>query len=204
MLVAALLLGWLAAHTEIFYTDGLRYIAQARTIDAGSLSKGLFHSVDHPVYPLAIVLAHRLSGGEGPSDWQQAAQLAAIFFGVLLVIPLYAIALELFGASRAWLACLFIYLVPFNGHVLADALSESTFLLFWSVGVRWSSLRPACAPRNSSGSCRLWPQQARLAYFDSARRPGDSAFAAGDAFRATVLAVARVPRGPRLERHWDC
>src|SRR5262249_27153403 len=60
--------------------------------------------------------------------------------GVLLVIPIYLIALELFGPGRAWIAALFIYLVPFNGHLLADALSESTLLLFWSFGV-WSSLR---------------------------------------------------------------
>jgi hypothetical protein len=140
MLAAALLLGWLAVHTEIFYTDGLRYIAQARTIDQGSLSKGLLHSVDHPVYPLGIVAIHKLSGGDLPRDWQVAAQLAAVISGVLLVIPIYLISIELFGASRAWVACLFVYIVPFNGHVLADALSESTFLLFWSVGV-WSSLR---------------------------------------------------------------
>jgi 4-amino-4-deoxy-L-arabinose transferase-like glycosyltransferase len=140
MLAAALLLGWLAVHTEIFYTDGLRYIAQARTIDQGSLSKGFLHSVDHPVYPLAIVAIHKLSGGDGPRDWQTAAQLAAVISGVLLVIPLYLISLELFGASRAWIACIFVYIVPFNSHVLADALSESTFLLFWSVGA-WSSLR---------------------------------------------------------------
>jgi hypothetical protein len=140
MLAAALLLGWLAVHTEIFYTDGLRYIAQARTIDKGSLAKGFLHSVDHPAYPLAITAIHRLRGGDGPRDWQMAAQLAAVISGVLLVIPLYLISLELFGASRAWLGCLFVYLVPFNPHVLADALSESTFLLFWSVGT-WSSLR---------------------------------------------------------------
>ncbi len=140
MLLAALLLGWLVVHTEIFYTDGLRYIAQARTIDRGALSKGMFRSVDHPVYPLAIVAAHQIVGGKNPDDWQRAAQLAAVFAGVLLVLPLYGISRELFGESRAWLACLFIYLVPFSGHVLADALSESTFLLFWAVGV-WSSLR---------------------------------------------------------------
>ena len=132
MLAAALLLGWLAVHTEIFYTDGLRYISQARTIDQGSLSKGLLHSVDHPIYPLAIVAIHRLRGRDNPRDWQTAAQLAAVISGVLLVIPLYLISLELFGASRAWIACLFIYVVPLNVHVLADALSESTFLLFWS------------------------------------------------------------------------
>jgi Dolichyl-phosphate-mannose-protein mannosyltransferase len=140
MVAAGLLLGWLAVRTEIFYTDGLRYIAQARTIDQGSLAKGLFQSVDHPIYPAAIVVVHRVIGGERPGDWQRAAQLAALAAGVILVLPLYLIALELFGASGAWIACAFIYLVPFNGHVLADALSESTFLLFWSVAV-WSSLK---------------------------------------------------------------
>jgi Dolichyl-phosphate-mannose-protein mannosyltransferase len=140
MLAAGLLLGWLVVHTEIFYTDGLRYIAQARTIDQGSLAKGLVHSVDHPIYPAAIVVIHRLIGGDRPGDWQRAAQIAAMVAGVLLVLPLYLIAVELFGASRAWISCLLIYLIPFNGHVLADALSESTFLLFWSIGV-WSSLK---------------------------------------------------------------
>ena len=40
----------------------------------------------------------------------------------------------------AWLACLLVYLVPLSGHVMADTLSESTFLLFWNWGV-WASLR---------------------------------------------------------------
>lgn len=140
MLAAAILLGWLAAHTAIFYTDGLRYIAQARTIDNGSLAQGLVRSVDHPVYPLAILAVHRVRGGGSPHDWQRAAQLASVVAGVLLVIPLYLIALELFGCLSAWLACLLIYLVPYSGHVMADALSEGTFLLFWSFGV-WASLK---------------------------------------------------------------
>ena len=140
MLAAGLLLGWLVMHTEIFYTDGLRYIAQARTIDGGSLAKGLVHSVDHPIYPATIVVVHRLFGGDRPRDWQRAAQIAAMIAGVLVVLPLYLIALELFGARSAWISCLLIYLVPYNSHVLADALSESTFLFFWSFGV-WSSLR---------------------------------------------------------------
>jgi len=137
---ASALLGWLTAHTEVLFTDGLRYIAQAKTIDGGAWTKGLVRSVDHPVYPLAIVAVHRLIGGNGPKDWQKAAQLAVAAAGVLLAIPTYLIALELFGPSTAWLACLLIYLIPFNGHLLADVLSESTLLLFWSSGV-WSTLK---------------------------------------------------------------
>ncbi len=69
-----------------------------------------------------------------------AAQLAAAIAGVLAVIPIYLVAIELIGASKAWLACLLVYLIPINGHVMADAMSESVFLLFWCFGF-WSTLK---------------------------------------------------------------
>ena len=134
MVAASALLSWLIAHTDVFFADGLRYIAQAKMIDHGSWTQGLVRSVDHPVYPMAIAAVHRLLGGDDPRDWQTAAQVAAAISGVLLVIPIYLVSLEVFGPSSAWLACFLIYLLPFNGHVLADTLSESTFLLFWTLG----------------------------------------------------------------------
>ena len=134
------LLSWLTAHTDVFFADGLRYIAQAKAIDQGSWRQGLLRSVDHPIYPMAIAAVHRVLGGNDPRDWQMAAQTAAAISGVLLVIPVYLISLEVFGAASAWLAAFLIYLLPFNGHVLADTLSESTFLLFWSWGL-WAALR---------------------------------------------------------------
>jgi Dolichyl-phosphate-mannose-protein mannosyltransferase len=137
---ASVLLGWLAAHTEVIFADGMRYINQAKIIDQGAWERGLFRSVDHPVYPLAIVAAHRFLGGLGPDDWQKAAQLAAVIAGVLAVIPIYLVAVELIGAANAWLACLLIYMIPINGHVMADAMSESAFLLFWCFGL-WSTLK---------------------------------------------------------------
>jgi 4-amino-4-deoxy-L-arabinose transferase-like glycosyltransferase len=140
MALAAGILGWLAAHTEIFFADGLRYIDQARRLDQGDLLHGLLKAVDHPAYPVGVALAHRALGGEGPASWQQAAQGASIVSGVLLVIPLYLVALELFGARCAWLGVLLTYLVPLTGHVFADVLSESTFLLFWTWGL-WGALR---------------------------------------------------------------
>jgi hypothetical protein len=140
MIGASVLLGWLAAHTEVFFADGMRYINQAKVIDQGAWERGLFRSVDHPVYPLAIAAAHRLLGGDGPHDWQRAAQLAAVIAGVLAVIPIYLVAIELIGAANAWLACLLIYMIPINGHVMADAMSESSFLLFWCFGL-WSTLK---------------------------------------------------------------
>jgi hypothetical protein len=140
MAAAAALLGWLAAHAAILFPDGLRYIGQARRIADGSWREGLVGSVDHPVYPLAIAAAHGLVGGESPEAWQAAAQLASVLAGVLLVIPLYLVADGLFGARVAWLGCALVYAVPLVPHVLADVLSEGTFLLFWTWGL-WTTLR---------------------------------------------------------------
>lgn len=140
MVMAACLLGWLSRHTAIFFDDGLRYIGQAQGLARGSLADGLLHAVDHPAYPAAIAMAHRAMGGESPQAWQSAAQAASVVLGVLLVIPLYLVALELFGARAAWLGVVLTYAVPLTGHVLADVLSEGTFLLFWTWGL-YAALR---------------------------------------------------------------
>lgn len=137
---AGLLLGWLAAHTEILFADGLRYIAQARAIDRGAAVEGLRNAVDHPLYPLAIATVHRLTGGDDPLSWQAAAQVASAIAGVLLVLPLYLVSRELFGDRVALPAVLLFFAVPLTGHVFADTLSESTFLLFWLTGL-WAALR---------------------------------------------------------------
>ena len=138
--LAGILLGWLAAHTDLFFADGLRYIAQARALDRGTFSEGLRNAVDHPVYPLAVAAVHRLTGGDSPEAWQRAAQLASIAAALLLVVPLYLLARDLFGDRPALPACLLFYAVPLTGHVFADTLSESTFLLFWAWGL-WGALR---------------------------------------------------------------
>ncbi len=140
MALAAALLAAIAARTDILFADGLRYIGHAQRIEAGAWREELLKAVDQPVYPLAIVATHGWRGHGTPESWQAAGQAASIVAGVLLVIPLYLVALELFGAGSAWLAVVFFYGAPLTGHILADVLSEGTFLLFWSWGL-WAALR---------------------------------------------------------------
>ena len=64
MSAVAVLLIWLASRTEVMFADGLRYVAQAQEIDQGSWSEAMARAVDHPAYPLAIAVVHRLSGGK--------------------------------------------------------------------------------------------------------------------------------------------
>jgi Dolichyl-phosphate-mannose-protein mannosyltransferase len=140
MLGAAGFLGWTASKATIISTDGLRYINQAKELSAGQTFHAIFRAVDHPAYPLSIAVVHQIIGGDTPVDWQRAAQVASVLAGALLVIPLYLLALEMFGASSAWLAVTLSFLVPISAHVMADAMSESLFLLFLFSGV-WTAIR---------------------------------------------------------------
>ena len=133
-------LAWKADHAAIVFADSLRYLKQAQQIDGGDTAHALLHAIDHPAYPLAVAATHRMLGGTNPAAWQTAGQAASVMAGILLVVPLYLIAAEMFGGSVAWLAVVLSFLVPITGQVMADALSESWFLLFYFAGV-WTSIR---------------------------------------------------------------
>jgi 4-amino-4-deoxy-L-arabinose transferase-like glycosyltransferase len=138
--LAAALLGWGTRHTEASFADGLRYIRQAERIEAGSWHEGALHATDHPLHPLLIAALHRLLGGDGPSSWQEAALWLSFSCTVLLVIPTYLLAVELFGVRAAWLACLLVIINPLSNYIVVNVLSESTFLLPWTFGL-WASVR---------------------------------------------------------------
>ncbi len=140
MAAAAILLGWEIYHTEASFADGLRYIRRAERLEAQSWRSGVTDGVDHPLHPLGIAAAHRVLGGTGPASWQRAAIALCFASAVLLVIPTYLLALELFGAQAAWLACVLALVNPIIGYVVVNVLSESTFLLWWTFGL-WAAVR---------------------------------------------------------------
>lgn len=132
LLAVTALLVWRVSRAEVLSADGLRYTAQARKIAAGDWYGGLVRSVDHPMYPLQIAGVWTLVGmPDTPVGWQNAAWAASLVHGILIVIPLYWIARTLFGDNAAWLGVTAFYAVPHTSQILADALSESTFLHFW-------------------------------------------------------------------------
>ena len=144
MMAATALLVWRASRAEVLSADGLRYTTQAKKIAAGDWYGGLVKSVDHPMYPLQIAGVWTIIGmPDTPVGWQNAAWTASCIHGVLLVIPLYWIGRNLFGDNAAWLGVAAFYAVPHTSQILADALSESTFLHFWcwSLGCALEFLR---------------------------------------------------------------
>lgn len=144
--VAALTLGFgvvlaaIAARADMIYADGLRYIRHAQRFQDATWREAALRAVDHPLYPLTIAAAHEFLGGDGPLSWQRAAQTVSVLAGALLIIPVFLTAGELARPRAASLACLMLALMPIPARIFADALSESTFLLFWSCGL-WAALR---------------------------------------------------------------
>lgn len=126
------LLSWRVSRAEVLSADGLRYTSQARRIAAGDWREGLVGSVDHPMYPIQIAAIRTLVGfPDSALGLQDAAWAAAVLHGVLLVVPTYLVARSLFGDSSAWLGTVAFFAVPHTSEILADSLSESTFLHFW-------------------------------------------------------------------------
>ena len=140
MAVAAALLGWQLYHTEATFADGLRYIHRAEEFQSESIRAGLVRGVDHPLHPLGIAAAHWLIGGNGPASWEHAAVWLCFASMVLLVVPTYLLALELFGPRAAWISCLLVMLNPIPGYIVVNVLSECTFLLWWTFGL-WAAVR---------------------------------------------------------------
>jgi hypothetical protein len=137
---AATLLGWGLRHSEASFADGLRYIHQAEQIDRGAWRDGLIRGIDHPLHPLGTAAAHRFLGGDGPVSWERAALVWSFACVVLLSVPLYLLALDLFGPDAAGLGCLLVIVNPILTNVLVNVLSESSFLLWWTWGL-WGAIR---------------------------------------------------------------
>jgi hypothetical protein len=137
---AAMFLAWGLRHNEASFADGLRYIRQAEAIQRGDLREGVIVGIDHPLHPLGIVAAHAIVGGEGPVSWQRAAVGLAFGCLVLMILPLYLLTRELFGDDSAWVGCVVVMVNPLIGQIMANVLSESSFLLFWLWGL-WAAVR---------------------------------------------------------------
>jgi len=125
---------WLFQHTDAIARDGIVYILIANRYEEGPFLDVLRRTHQHPLFPLYVIgvswFIHPLSGGESALGWQRSAQLANMLAGVLLVLPLYYLGRELGGRKLAFWATLLFLCLPVTGRLLADGVSEGTYLLF--------------------------------------------------------------------------
>jgi hypothetical protein len=138
LLVLGSLRLWLAWHTEVAARDSIGFIHIAwelqRCRSLSDCCEVLRSAEQHPGYPLAVLAAswpvRRFSPGREEDVMQRSAQFASVVAGLLLIVPLYYLGKELFDRRVAFWAVLLFQLLPASNRVLADGLSEATFLLF--------------------------------------------------------------------------
>jgi hypothetical protein len=125
---------WHLCHTEVAARDSIGFIRYAWQLHQQPWLDVVAHGEQHPGYPAAVLLTSLVvrpcvSGPESLT-MQLSAQLASSVAGVLLVLPMFYLGRELFNRSVGFGASLLFQCLPASGRVLADGLSEATFLLF--------------------------------------------------------------------------
>src|SRR5262249_52635675 len=121
-------------HTEVTARDSIGFIRYAWELEHQPWSEVLRHSHQHPGYPIVLLgvskLVRQYVVGSEAYVFQLSAQLASTWAGVLTIIPMYFLGMWLLGrATGFWPAALFQCL-PLSSRMMADGLSEATFLLF--------------------------------------------------------------------------
>jgi 4-amino-4-deoxy-L-arabinose transferase-like glycosyltransferase len=105
-------------------SDGVVYIRAAQDFHAGNFLAGL-GSVYPPGYPMLIAGIYPWVG-----DWERSGQLLSLFFGVLLLFPLYRIFAETFNPITALVACFLAAISPYLALYSVHVRSESTYIFF--------------------------------------------------------------------------
>lgn len=77
-----------------------------------------------------IALAYGLVG-----DWELAGQILSIFFGVLLLLPLYCLLRDAFDERVALIACFLAAVSPFLARYSVHVRTESIFIFFLVVAM---------------------------------------------------------------------
>jgi hypothetical protein len=146
-LLAVLALGiraWQLTHTEVAARDSIGYIRYAWQFHQASVAEwpAVLKGADqHPLYPLWVLAVARVLGphfsGSTASLMQLSAQVASTIAAVLLVLPLFALGRRLFDRRVGFFTALLVQCLPVSGRILADGLSEATFLLLATSALSW-------------------------------------------------------------------
>jgi 4-amino-4-deoxy-L-arabinose transferase-like glycosyltransferase len=103
--------------TEPVYYDSTVYIAAARDILQGEWTTTIYP----PLYPLLITIVNFITG-----DYAIAGILISMVFGILLVVPVFYLAKEMYGvrtgAIAAMLAAAQPCLLRYSGSVLTESI----------------------------------------------------------------------------------
>jgi len=119
-LMLPLRLNWMLTKTPVISLEGSEYVRMAENLGGGKGLTGNFEGPETmytPLYSVLVAGLYRLIGNS-----ELAAHLVSLFFGTALIIPVFFIALRMYGTRVAYLSA---GLVAF--HPLLIALSGSIY-----------------------------------------------------------------------------
>jgi hypothetical protein len=128
------------ARSEVAARDSINFIRYALKFESEPFNQVLREADQSPGYPLAVLVAswplRAWRGSTDPSTMVLAAQIASVFFGVLLIVPMALLGKELYGPRVGLIAAAGFQCLPSWVRITSDGLSESLFL-FWSATALW-------------------------------------------------------------------
>ncbi len=90
----------------------------------------VFHPYWSPLFPLFVALF-----GKAVSDYELAGRLVSIFFGTLLIVPVFLFTNKYISKKAAWICSLLIAFFPLLIESSVSALSESLYIFMAITGV---------------------------------------------------------------------
>ena len=124
--IAFLLRLFLVLQPEVIHNDGTEYIRHARQILSGDWRGGKVP----PLYPFLIAIFHFCTSND-----ELAGIWASIFFGTLVVLPVFYLGKEIFNEKVGTIAALFAVVHPFLYMSSGSVLTESTYHFFLATSV---------------------------------------------------------------------
>ncbi|MFL5240748.1 MAG: glycosyltransferase family 39 protein [Gemmataceae bacterium] len=125
---------WQIQQTEVAARDSIGYIRIAWQLRQHPWKDVVKSADQHPGYPLALLamLGPVRCFSDAPECliMQWSAQLTSVACGLMLIVPMFFLGKELFNRTVGFWTAAFFQLIPAGSRVLADGLSEATFLLF--------------------------------------------------------------------------
>lgn len=196
MLLSGGMRAWLIQHTEVAARDSIGFIRYALELERLPWAEVVNHSQQHPGYPAFMLLVswpvRSFAGETSAHSMQVSAQLTSALAGVLLVIPMYYLGRQFFETKVTFWGVALFQCLPVSSRVLADGLSEGTFLLLLVTALLFGVLAIGRGSAWLAGLCGFC---GGLAYLT---RPEGAL-----AVIAAIIVLAGVQLVPRWRHPWS-
>jgi len=139
LMALSLRLGWLVTHSQTANIggEGSEYARLADNLRTGNGYVGIFNLGPQlmfpPLYPVLIASFSLITG-----EAELAGRLVSLIMGTCLVVPVFFMALQIYGRRTAFIAASLVAAHPVLVKLSAEVYSEALYLTLLMSGVYWS------------------------------------------------------------------